>query len=143
MGTGFGSGGVIIIPITVWANKAVLAKAATRDRSETMVAGGGDICKYLYKRPTREKATRRIDDYPNKQAIQNAGDELAGFWLFLKTMASQETIAFVCVAQRNSDRMEEEKKAINTERWEKRPPKVGKSARRGRRVGANEREKLK
>lgn len=41
MGTGFGSGGVMIIPITVWANKAVLAKAATRDRSATMAAGGG------------------------------------------------------------------------------------------------------
>lgn len=39
MATGFGSGGVKIIPIAVWANKAVLAKAATRDRSETMAAG--------------------------------------------------------------------------------------------------------
>lgn len=39
MATGLGSGGEMIIPIAVWANKAVLAKAATRDRSATMAAG--------------------------------------------------------------------------------------------------------
>lgn len=56
-------------------------------------------------------------------------------------MASQETIAFICVAQRNSDR-NGGGEATNTKRKrQKRPPKVGKGARRGRRVGAKEREK--
>lgn len=60
MATGFGRG-VRTIPIAVWANKAVLAKAATRDRSATMAAGGGDLSIYINGRLPEKKATRRID----------------------------------------------------------------------------------
>lgn len=92
---------------------------------------------------TQNRRKEKDDDCHNKQAIQNAGDEWAGFRLFLKIMASQETIAFVCVAQRNSDRNGGEE-ATNTERRGKRGPRRwGKSACRGRRVGANERGETK
>jgi hypothetical protein len=57
-GTSFNSRGMIIIPIAVWANKAVLAKAATKDRSATMAAGGGDLSIYINRR-LENRATRR------------------------------------------------------------------------------------
>jgi hypothetical protein len=71
---------------------------------------------------------------------------LAGFRLFLKTIASQETIAFVCVAQRNSDRSGGGEKAINTKREERRGPQRWGKARAadgesGQMRGRNEAEK--
>lgn len=132
MGTGFGSGGVMIIPITVWANKAVLAKAATRDRSATMAAGGGYPRIYINGRLEKgdtQNRRKEKDEYHNKQAIQTRATSEQGFWLSLKTMASQETIAFVCVAQRawNNDRMEEKKRS--TPRQGKRGPRRWRKAR--------------
>lgn len=77
---------------------------------------------------TQNRRKEKDDDCHNKQAIQNAGDEWAGFRLFLKIMASQETIAFVCVAQRNSDRNGGKKRPTPREEG-KEAPEGGEKAR--------------